>query len=458
MLNPTQTPLPMEPQENIYSVTQLNREARQILEGSFSSVWVEGELSNFKAHSSGHWYFSLKDAQAQISCALFRGQNRKINFQPKDGLHVKVRGQVSLYEGRGAYQLIVDTMEEAGLGKLQKAFEALKKRLSEAGLFDPTHKKPLPALPKCIGIITSPTGAAVRDILSVLKRRFPSTPVVIYPTLVQGETAAPFIAKAIQLANRRKDCDVLILARGGGSLEDLWPFNEEIVAHAIFQSELPLISGIGHEIDFTIADFVADRRAPTPSGAAELVTPDRRELWLTLQQNKRHLIKQIQTKLDPLKQQLAWTQKNLQQQHPQRKLTEKAQLLDGYEVALLRLQTQLLQDRQVNLKTSTAKLLGLTPAHRVHHQLQQLKLQQETFKNQIIAVIYQHQLRLSNAAATLDALSPLNTLSRGYTITARRSDHKILRSTKEVQKGDKINVRLQKGSLDCVVEEIFPEV
>ncbi len=447
----------IEAQENLYTVSQLNREARQILEGCFPAVWVEGELSNFKAHSSGHWYFSLKDAQAQISCALFRGQNRKISFQPKDGLQVKIRGQVSLYEGRGSYQIIVDTMEEAGLGQLQKAFEALKKRLSEAGLFDPAHKKPLPTLPACIGVVTSPTGAAIRDILSILKRRFPGIPVIIYPTLVQGETAAAQIVNAIRSANRRKECEVLILARGGGSLEDLWPFNEEIVAQAIYHSELPVISGIGHEIDFTIADFVADKRAPTPSGAAEQVTPDRRELWLTLQQEKRHLVKQMLAKLGPLRQQLDWTQKNLQQQHPQRKLAEKTQLLDSYEAHLVRLQTQLLQERQAILKTCSARLLGLTPYHRINHQLQQLKLQQENFKTRIRTVLHQQQLQMSQAAATLDALSPLNTLSRGYAITARQTDHHILRSVDEVQKGDKVNVRLMKGSLDCVVEEVRKE-
>ncbi len=452
MLDPPQTTRSLGAQENIYTVTQLNRKARQILEGSFASVWVEGELSNFKAHSSGHWYFSLKDAQAQISCAMFRGQNRRIQFQPKDGLHVKIHGQVSLYEGRGNYQLIADTMEEAGLGQLQKKFEALKKRLAEAGLFDSAHKKPLPLIPQCIGVITSPTGAAIRDILSVLKRRFPGLPVIIYPTLVQGSTAAPCIVKAIQTANRRKDCDVLILSRGGGTLEDLWAFNEEVVAEAIYQSELPIMSGIGHEIDFTIADFVADQRAPTPSAAAEQVAPDRRELWLTLQQNKRHLIKQTQAVLGPLKQQLDWSQKRLQQQHPKRKLAEQAQLLDIYEVSLIRLQTQALQQRSALLKTCSAKLLGLTPAHLIRQHLQQLRLQETQFKNKIAMVIHEKQLQLSKAAGTLDALSPLDTLKRGYAITMRQKDGKIVRSAEEVRKGDKINVRLAKGTLDCLVE------
>lgn len=444
-------------QETLYTVSQVNREARQLLEGHFSSIWIEGELSNFKAHTSGHWYFSLKDSQAQISCALFRANNRKVAFQPKDGMQIKIRGQISLYEGRGAYQIIVDTMEEAGLGKLQKAFEALKKRLSEAGLFDPAHKKPLPALPRCLGVVTSPTGAAIRDILSVLKRRFPGISIILYPTLVQGETAAPQIVKALQTANRRKECDLLILARGGGSLEDLWPFNEEIVAQAIYESELPIISGIGHEVDFTIADFVADLRAPTPSGAAEQAVPDRRELWLSLQQEKRHLLKQMQAILNPLAQQVSWMQKHLQQQHPQRKLAEKAQLLDSYEAQFVRLQTQLLLERQTTLKTRTAQFLSLTPSHRIMQQVQLLRLHQAKLQTPLMTVIHQRELQVSQAAATLDALSPLATLSRGYAITARQKDHRILHSADEVSKGERINVRLKKGSLDCVVEEVKSE-
>lgn len=441
-------------QETLYTVSQLNREARELLEGHFSSVWVEGELSNFKAHTSGHWYFSLKDSQAQISCALFRASARKVGFQPKDGMHVKIRGQISLYEGRGSYQIIVDTLEEAGLGKLQKAFEDLKKRLSEAGLFDSAHKKPLPALPRTLGVITSPTGAAIRDILSVLKRRFPGVEVILYPTLVQGETAAPQIVKALNTANRRKECDLLILARGGGSLEDLWPFNEEMVAHAIYQSELPIISGIGHEVDFTIADFVADQRAPTPSGAAEQAVPDRRELWVSLQQEKRHLFKQIQAILNPFQQQLTWMQKHLQQQHPKRKLAEQAQLLDSYEAHFARLQTTLLQDRKMVLKTLERHFLNLTPIHRITREMQQLQLYEARLKTQQMSIIHHQQLRVSQAAATLDALSPLNTLSRGYAISMRSADHHVLRSADEVSKGDKINVRLKKGSLDCIVEKV----
>jgi exodeoxyribonuclease VII large subunit len=438
--------------EPIYSVTQLNREAREILEGSFPPLWVEGEISNFLAHNSGHWYFSLKDAQAQIRCAFFRARNSRINFQPKNGMHIKLHGQLSLYEGRGDFQLIVDDMEEAGEGRLRKAFEDLKKRLAQEGLFDPVHKKTLPKFPTCIGVVTSPTGAAIRDILNILNRRFRCAPVIIYPTLVQGDTAAPAIAQAIQIANRRRECDVLIVARGGGSLEDLWPFNEEIVARAIYQSEIPIVSGIGHEIDFTIADFVADQRAPTPSGAAELVAPDCSELTQAIQQDKRHLVHQMQAKLCLIQQHLTWTSKHLQQQHPQRKLAEKMQFLDLCEANLVRLQTQFLQNHQARLKTLSAKLMGLTPSHRIRHQLQQLHRQQDAFQNKIIHALHQRQLQLSNTAVKLDALSPLNTLARGYAIASKSQDGKIIKSVKEVGKGEKLNVRFVDGNVSCTTD------
>src|SRR3990167_3374727 len=284
ILQQDKTELPMQPDEidknkEIYTVSELNADARALLEGTFDRLWIEGEISNFVAPGSGHWYFSLKDANAQVRCALFKGSQRKINFTPKNGMHVLLRAGVSLYEARGEFQLIADFMEERGEGKLRRAFEILKKKLETAGWFSEEHKKEITEYPQCIGVVTSPTGAAIRDILHVLKRRYPCVPVIIYPTLEQGETAAPAIAKAIHLANQRKECDVLIVARGGGSLEDLWPFNEEVTAKAIYESKLPIISGVGHEIDFTIADFVADVRAPTPSAAAEIAVPDRTEIF-----------------------------------------------------------------------------------------------------------------------------------------------------------------------------------
>ncbi len=394
--------------EEIYTVSRLNREVRFLLEGSFATLWVEGEISNFVAPNSGHWYFSLKDANAQIRCAMFRPQNRRIAFTPEDGMHVIIKARVSLYEGRGDFQLLVESVEEAGVGKLQQEFEALKKRLSAAGLFDPAHKKALPAFPTCVGVVTSPTGAAIRDILSVLKRRFSCVPIIIYPTLVQGELAAKNIVSAIQAANRRKECDVLILARGGGSLEDLWPFNEEIVAYAIHRSHIPTVSAVGHEIDFTIADFVADLRASTPSVAAELVTPDKEELLAAAAQNKRHLVHLTKQKLHHFQQNLIWIKKNLQQQHPKRRLAEQNQQLDLCELTLIRLQTKLLTQHQANLNTLQAKL---------------------------------------------DALSPFATFKRGFSIATRAKDQKILCDAQEVKVGDKINLRLMKGNLECTVDK-----
>ena len=268
----------------VYTISQLNSTARQLLEDNFPPILVEGEISNLARPSSGHIYFSLKDEFAQVRCAMFRNQNHGLDFTPENGMHVLVKAQVSIYEQRGDYQLIIYHMEAAGAGILRKKFEQLKKKLLAEGLFAKEHKKTIPKLPNCIGVITSATGAAIRDIISVLKRRFASIPIIIYPTQVQGDQAAGQIVKAIETANQHNKCDVLIMARGGGSLEDLWPFNEEIVARSIFASQIPIVSGIGHEVDFTIADFVADVRAATPSAAAELITPDSAE-WIDMLKN-----------------------------------------------------------------------------------------------------------------------------------------------------------------------------
>ncbi len=395
--------------QEVYTVSRLNREARLLLEGSFPALWLEGELSGFKAHSSGHWYFCVKDASAQIRGCMFRPQNRHLNFLPKDGMHVILNARISLYEGRGEYQLIVEHMEEVGEGKLRREFEILKKRLADAGLFDTAHKKPLPAFPQSIGIITSPTGAAIQDILSVLKRRYAWAPIIIYPTLVQGETAAANIVQAIQHANRRKECDVLLLTRGGGSLEDLWCFNDERLAQAIYQSQLPIVSAVGHEIDFTIADFVADLRAATPSVAAELLTPDKEELLATLHYEEKQLMRLINHKILQLQQHIQWTQKHLQQQHPKRRLSEQAQQLDFYELKLV---------------TALEKTVQT--------------------KKQLLAKL----------AAKLDALSPLATLQRGFSITTRLRNQEVVHDAAQLTRGEKIRVRLMKGQLECTVDDI----
>jgi len=392
----------------IYTVSQLNLQVKSLLEEAFPFVWVEGEISNFAAPRSGHWYFSLKDAGAQVRCAMFRGQQRKLPFTPKDGAHILIKARVSLYENRGDFQLIVEDMEERGEGKLQRAYELLKKKLEAAGLFEESHKKPLPPYPKQIGIITSSTGAALHDVLTVLKRRYPLAPIILYPTLVQGSTAAAHIVHAIQTANQRGECDVLILTRGGGSLEDLWPFNEEAVAHAIYHSQLPIISAIGHEVDFTIADFVADKRAPTPSAAAEMAVPSTPELERLLTRYTMQFSRLMQQKITATKQLLVWMHKHLVQQHPKRRLLEKIQRLDFCELQL----TQLIQMK-----------------------------------------IAKQQTRLANVAATLDALSPLATLKRGYAV-AMTKDKRILYETSGVHVGDTIRVLLSAGSIGCLVEDV----
>jgi exodeoxyribonuclease VII large subunit len=396
------------PTRLVHSVTELNQMVRSLLEDALPLLWVEGEISNFMRPSSGHWYFSLKDSNAQIRCAMFQRQNKTLNFQPENGAKVLLRGKISLYEPRGDFQMIADFMEEAGDGALRRAFELLKLRLAAEGLFESAKKKVLPKIPKTIGVVTSPTGAAIRDIISVLKRRFPGITIIIYPTLVQGNSAAPQIVEALSVANTRKECEVIILARGGGSLEDLWPFNEEIVARAIFSSELPVISAVGHEIDFTIADFVADHRAPTPSAAAELVSPDRIEELQHLARIYTALTRQIKNKLNESRTRFEELLKRLQ--HPGQRLRDQSQRLDELDQ---RLQRAMLQ--------------------KINH--------------------YQHQL--TGLVRSLDAISPLATLARGYAIVSSEKTGEIIYRANQIENGEKIIAKLSEGNLKCLVEERF---
>lgn len=443
------------PLREVYTVSRLNREARATLEANFPLLWVEGEISNLTQARSGHLYFSLKDEFAQVRCAMFRMRAINLSFSPKDGNHVVARVRVGLYEPRGDFQLVVDHMEEAGDGALRRAFEALKQRLGSEGLFEETRKRPLPELPRCIGIVTSPSGAAVRDILTVLKRRFPAIPVVIYPVAVQGESAAGEIADAIRLAGRRKECDVLIVGRGGGSLEDLWAFNEEVVARAIHESVLPVVSAVGHEVDFTIADFVADARAPTPSAAAELLSPDR-EAWLTrLRGVEGRLVRVVHQQLQQRKQQLLWLGKRLK--HPGQRLQEKAQRLDELEMRMAQAQRNLTRHKHARLETLRARLERHNPIMR----LQQLKQSQQELSRRLqqamkLRVKLLHQ-RLATQAHALETVSPLATLSRGYAIVSTAENDNVLRRSDEVAVGDKVRARLHRGQLLCRIEEIENE-
>lgn len=395
----------MTPPQQIFTISELNRSARYLLEDRFPSIWVQGEISNLIQHSSGHWYFSLKDNNSQVRCAMFRGVNQYLNFKVENGMSVLVRAKVSLYENRGDFQLIVDYMENAGLGDLQRKFEELKNKLEKQGLFSAEHKKSLPKFPNTIGVVTSPTGAAIHDILNVLKRRYQFAEIIVYPTLVQGDQAANQIVDAIQTANNRNECDVIILARGGGSLEDLWPFNEEKVALAIFESELPIITGIGHEIDFTIADFVANVRAPTPSAAAETVSPNQETLLDHLKQIQKRFIYSIQKPIEQFKIEFLHLQKRLTQCHPKNQIEQQSQRLDRYEKMLTQLQLRIIENK----------------------------------KN-----------KLSELARALNAISPLNVLDRGYSILMDKNNH-IIYKTSQVAEGDKISARLSDGMIDCRV-------
>lgn len=449
---------PAAPQDNrdIYTPSRLNMEARSLLERGFGSLWLEGELSNLSRPGSGHWYFSLKDAGAQLRAAMFRQRNMTVRFAPKDGLKVLVRGRVSLYEPRGDYQFLVDVMEDAGEGALKRKFEELKTRLATEGLFATAHKQPLPALPTRIGVITSPTGAAIRDILHILKRRFPAIPVLIYPVPVQGAGAAEQIAAAIQLADARKECDVLILARGGGSLEDLWSFNEEVVARAIFACRIPLISGVGHEVDFTIADFVADVRAPTPSGAAELAVPDQQTWRNSLLVWQRRLLTALRRRLGSQQQQFGYLLRRLQQQHPGVQLRQRAQRLDELEQRLARALSFTLTRQRHRLEQLSVRLQGQSPVLRLSQSRHRLEQMQLRLSRQMKDLLAQRKHQLSIALRGLHTLSPLATLTRGYAIVTDAQGKAVLDAA-QLQPGEVFSARLSKGQLRATVESIEPD-
>ncbi|MDO9103785.1 MAG: exodeoxyribonuclease VII large subunit [Methylovulum sp.] len=432
-------------QRPILTVTQLNRASSLLLSNHFLTVLVEGELSNLSMPSSGHLYFSLKDANAQVRCAMFKNQQRRQAFKPENGKQVVVKAQVSLYEPRGDYQLIVEAIEEAGDGALRRAFEALKHKLSDEGLFDAANKQPLPILPGTIGIITSPTGAAVRDILTVLKRRFAAVPVIIYPVAVQGDKAKYDIAQAIAAANAEPRCDVIILGRGGGSLEDLWAFNEEIVARAIFASDIPIISAVGHETDFTIADFVADLRAATPSAAAEHATPDSQEWLARINYLETRLQQQIQRQLTLQQQALGWLSKRLQQQHPGQKLARNAQRIDELELRLNQAMRLKLRHQKNRMETQTARLGQHNPAEKISYYRQKLDYLHQRLPAAIAHKLEKLGQRTSHAGQTLHAVSPLATLSRGYALVIEPASGNIIRSAEQLLVGDIIETKLGLG-------------
>jgi len=394
--------------ETIYTVSELTREIKNLLEGGFSGVWVTGEISNFHAHSSGHFYFTLKDKGAQLSTVMFRGANRHLKFKLEDGLEVVAKGRVSVYEPRGNYQIILDYIEPKGLGALQLAFTQLRNKLAEEGLFDEARKRPLPYLPRTLGIVTSPTGAVIQDMIRILKRRNPHVNILLYPVSVQGEAAAPEIVRGIEALNRHGEAEAMIVGRGGGSLEDLWAFNTEAVARAIAASRIPVISAVGHETDFTIADYVADLRAPTPSSAAELAAPVAAELRQALRDTQRRLLRGYRQGLESRREKLKFWISHLK--HPKKRLEELSQHLDD-----LRERLKLGIARSLETRRAGLRLLG----------------------------------------EKLEVLSPLSILSRGYSIVRKLEEGgregAVVKDAEQVKPGDSLSLRLFKGSLKARV-------
>jgi exodeoxyribonuclease VII large subunit len=438
---------------DIYNVTRLNREARAILEGSFPEIWVQAEISNFAQPASGHIYFSLKDEHSQVRCAMFRNRQHSLQFIPENGMLVLVKANVSLYEDRGEFQLIVEYIEQAGDGALQLAFEELKKRLFNEGLFDEEHKKEIPSMPESVGIITSPSGAAIRDILSTLKRRYPSIKIIIYPTSVQGEGAADNIIRMLSLANKRNECDVLILSRGGGSLEDLWAFSNEKVARTIYKSNIPIVTGIGHEIDFTIADFVADKRAPTPSSAAEIVSPDQIQINFILKKQDKKFYQLANDKIINLKQNIRQLGRRLP--HPARQLQTLNQRLDGFYLRMFHY-----IDSEIN--TRRTSIIELENSLNYFNPVQTIKIYDERcnqIKKRLRFITYNNIQRLNghltNLRRALEAMSPQSTLERGYAISMMKDNKEIVRNAKYLSKGDIIQTRFAQGEATSIVDEVF---
>jgi len=427
-------------------------EVRSALENSFPLLWVSGEISNLAQPRSGHVYFSLKDTGAQVRCALFRSRRNLLRFQPADGMQVLVRARITLFEPRGDFQLVIEHMEPAGEGALRQQIEALKKRLAAEGLFDDKDKRPLPAFPRRIGVLTSPTGAAIRDVLTVLRRRFPAIEVMVYPIPVQGEGAAAQIRRMLEVADARGECDLLVLTRGGGSLEDLMAFNDEALVRAIHACRTPLVSAIGHEIDVTLADFAADRRAPTPSAAAELASPDARPLRQRLDDSARRLQGMLLRQLRQHRHQCESLSARLRRSHPARRLQQRQQRLDELEQRLIRRQKRELQTRRNELARSIQRLRIQSPQRRIADRRRRLDQARSHLHRALDHQLARLASRWTAVTRQLDTVSPLATLGRGYAIVNRVADGKLLTRAADVGVGEEVDVRLAEGHLICEVK------
>ena len=436
---------------DIYTVSRLNREVRTVLETGFPLLWIEAELSNFARPASGHWYFSLKDEAAQVKCAMFKNRNQLVKVLPANGKQVLVRARIGLYEPRGDYQLIIEHMEEAGDGALRRQFELLKTKLADEGLFDASHKKDIPETVTRVGIITSSSGAAIHDILTTLQRRFPMEKTIVYPVAVQGKGACKKIAAAITKANLRNETDILIVARGGGSLEDLWEFNEETVARAIFNSNIPVVTGIGHEVDFTIADFVADQRAATPTAAAELISPDRYQQLQKLTSIESRFTYLIQQQLQQKQQKLDWLNKRIR--HPKEQLqVVKNKLNELNQRNIMSIKSRL-TDARSKTNLLEARVQQYNPSHQVRQFQQQFENINTRFQLATRQIMSTRSKKLQHLVYTLDALSPLHTLKRGYAIIKDQNNN-IIRGVNEIQKKQVIKTELAKGHIFSTITEI----
>lgn len=449
----SQIPLNLDlvPSRKIYSVSELNASIRDLLESEFQDIWVEGEISNFREAPSGHYYFSLKDERAQLRCVCFKQNVRYLRFRPEDGLQATARGQVSIYEARGEYQLYVEYLEPLGYGALQLAFEQLKARLAEEGLFDPAHKKPLPRLPRRVGLLTSPRGAVIQDMIRILERRFPDMPLLLYPVSVQGEGSADEIAEGLRYFNHTRAVDVIIVARGGGSIEDLWSFNEEKVARAIYASKIPVVTGVGHETDFTIADFVADVRAPTPSAAAELVVESKEQLQAEIAGLEKSLLAAMRHRL------LEWRQfvQALATHRGFRQLEilvrDHSQKFDDLVMRLTTSLTEHVRRERQRLEVARARLAAFD----WRGWLERLHLRLDRQRNDLIRFIEAALVRLRRhleaAQMALEERSPLRILERGYAICYDAAGN-VLRAAAGVALGEEITVQLARGRLGAEVK------
>lgn len=438
---------------DIYTVSRLNSEVRLTLELQFQQLWLVGEVSNFVAAASGHWYFSLKDQAAQVKVAMFKQANRHALVRPQNGQQVMIRARISVYEPRGEYQLLAEFIEPAGTGLLKQQFEQLKAKLAAEGLFAAERKKSLPTNPTRVGIITSPTGAAVRDIITVLARRAPGIELIIYPCQVQGDTAAQQLRTMLSIAIQRNEVDVLIIGRGGGSIEDLWCFNDEQLARALAACPIPTVSAVGHEIDFALTDFVADMRAATPSAAAELVSPDQSQHLITLQQLASRLTRAQRLYLQRLTPKVTQLQQRLQQLHPQRRLEQQQQRLDELQLRLQRQMQQQLQLAKRQHSYLQQSLQHLSPAKALKQQQQQLQQLTKRLQQAQQQQLTQSKHHLAQLSAQLNTVSPLATLARGYSVTFNEQQQ-IVTSVCQLQPGDRIHSRFLDGTVSAQVERI----